>query len=237
MKKIAIFSDIHGNLQALESILKDIDNDKFDEVICLGDIIGFGPNSKECLDLIMDSTIKMVKGNHEIYQLNESIFENLSSIDQKHHNYVKKSLNEEEINFIDKLPMSREELIEGSLFTFCHFLLNESKDYFQSLEILSDDRIFESAKEYESDYMFVGHSHDDFQISNGSLLTCPGSCGCRKNDETFYTIVEVNGRSVKITKKEVKYDRKMFEKAVKEKDYPNREAIAKDFFGIDLSKK
>ena len=69
MKKIAIFSDIHGNLQALKSIIEDIDKENFDEVICLGDIVGVGPNPKECLDLIMDSKIKMVKGNHEIYQI------------------------------------------------------------------------------------------------------------------------------------------------------------------------
>ena len=65
MKRIAIFSDIHGNLQALESILSDIERNSIDEIIYLGDIIGFGPNPKECLDLIMKSRVKMVKGNQK----------------------------------------------------------------------------------------------------------------------------------------------------------------------------
>ena len=44
--KVAIFSDIHGNLEALEAILEDIKKNQFDEVICLGDVIGIGPSPK-----------------------------------------------------------------------------------------------------------------------------------------------------------------------------------------------
>ena len=58
--KIAIFSDIHGNLQALESIAKDIKEKQINSVYCLGDVIGIGPNPKECLDLIIDNSINMV---------------------------------------------------------------------------------------------------------------------------------------------------------------------------------
>ena len=45
--KIAVFSDVHGNYQATKAILDDIKNNNYDEVICLGDIIGIGPKSKE----------------------------------------------------------------------------------------------------------------------------------------------------------------------------------------------
>ena len=59
MKKlVAIITDIHGNLEALEAILKDIKTQEIDEVICLGDTIGIGPNSKECIDLLMENNVK-----------------------------------------------------------------------------------------------------------------------------------------------------------------------------------
>ena len=45
-KRIALISDIHGNLEALESILEDIKTKNIDEIICLGDTIAIGPNSK-----------------------------------------------------------------------------------------------------------------------------------------------------------------------------------------------
>ena len=60
----AILSDIHGNLEALEAVLADIQSREIDEVICLGDIIGYGPNPRECLDMIKDADLHIC-GNHE----------------------------------------------------------------------------------------------------------------------------------------------------------------------------
>lgn len=235
MKKIAIFSDIHGNLQALNSIVEDIDKDNFDEVIFLGDVVGAGPNPKECLDILMDSNIKVVKGNHEIYQTDYDLSNNLLSLNEiEHRNWIHDQLNEEEIKYLKNLPMEYEELIYGKLFNFSHFFLNNSKNYFESLNILGDKRVFNTFRKIENDYMFIGHSHSPFQINNTSLLTCVGSSGCRKNNSTFYTILEVDSNDVRITKKEIVYDRKAFEKEIKNKDYPDRERVADIFFGIKI---
>ena len=232
MKRIAVFSDIHGNLEALESILNDIERNNIDEVIYLGDVIGIGPNPKECLDLIMDSRIKMVKGNHEIYQLNDDLYYNhLTDGEKAHRDWVKAQLDQKELDYIANLPMTIEELIDGKLFVFSHFFFDDSKEYFQPLNILGDKRIFEVAKSLETDYMFFGHSHDAFQINNDGLFTCVGSSGCTKKNVTFYTIVEVEDKSVRITKKEIVYDRKTFEKKMKE-DYPDIERIKPIFFGL-----
>ncbi len=235
MKKIAIFSDIHGNFQALTSIMNDIRSDQFDDVFFLGDMVGFGPNPKECVELLKNANINIVKGNHEIYQTNDKIANKLlTEIELKHKEWIRNELDDEDFNYIKKLPMSKEKLIEGKLYTFSHFFINSTKDYYEGLPILSSDKQYEVAKKVETDYMFFGHSHDPFQISNGSLFTCVGSSGCRKDDKTFYTILEINKKSVKIYKKELKYDRDKFEKELKKKDYPNREEVADKFFGIKI---
>ncbi len=62
--KRAIVSDIHGNLEALQSVLKDAECEGVEEVYCLGDIVGYGPNPCDCLDLVMDFTA-CVLGNHD----------------------------------------------------------------------------------------------------------------------------------------------------------------------------
>ena len=233
MKRIAVFSDIHGNLEALEAILNDIERNNIDEVIYLGDVIGFGPNPKECLDLIMDSRIKMVRGNHEIYQFNDDLYYNHLTEDERHHrDWIKNQLNEKEKDFINNVPMTIEELVDGKLFTFSHFFFNEDKTYFQPLNILGDKRIFDVAKSLETDYMFFGHSHDAFQIDNDGLFTCVGSSGCTNKNITFYTIIEVVDKSVKITKKDIIYDRKTFEKKIKNDDYPDIERIRTTYFGL-----
>ena len=51
----ALISDIHGNLEALVAVLDDIASQRIDEIFCLGDIVGYGPNPRECIDRVMDS--------------------------------------------------------------------------------------------------------------------------------------------------------------------------------------
>lgn len=238
MKRIAVFSDIHGNLQALKCILKDIEKEKIDneDVYYLGDIIGFGPCPKECLDLLIKSKFKAVKGNHEIYQVDNRIKNALLSDNEKsHRDWVRSQLNKEELEYIKNLPMSIEELIYGQLFTFSHFFLNKKSNYFESLTILNDNTAYDVANAIETDYMFIGHCHDDFQIHSERLVTCGGSSGCTVDQSTFYLIVEIEGYNIKIIRKELNYDRKAFERDLLKKDYPERNTLAENFFGIKIT--
>jgi diadenosine tetraphosphatase ApaH/serine/threonine PP2A family protein phosphatase len=60
----AIISDIHSNLEALQAVLRDIEKQKVEEIYCLGDVIGYGPNPRECVDLIMKCKLVLL-GNHD----------------------------------------------------------------------------------------------------------------------------------------------------------------------------
>jgi predicted phosphodiesterase len=61
----AVISDIHSNLEALTTVLADIEKRGIKTIYCLGDVIGYGPNPKECLDLIIEETKWCVLGNHD----------------------------------------------------------------------------------------------------------------------------------------------------------------------------
>lgn len=60
----ALISDIHGNLEALEAVLADIRAKDITEIFCLGDIVGYGPNPCECIDLVMELD-RCLLGNHD----------------------------------------------------------------------------------------------------------------------------------------------------------------------------
>ena len=62
--KRALISDIHSNLEALEAVLADIRSQGITEIFCLGDIIGYGPNPRECIDLVMKCQMCLL-GNHD----------------------------------------------------------------------------------------------------------------------------------------------------------------------------
>jgi predicted phosphodiesterase len=65
--RYAVIADIHGNLEALQVVLEDIKEQKCTHVVCLGDVVGYGANPKECLDIIRGMNIPVVKGNHDEY--------------------------------------------------------------------------------------------------------------------------------------------------------------------------
>ncbi len=63
--KLALISDIHGNLEALNEVLTDIRQQNVSDVFCLGDIIGYGPNPCECLDQVIKNARITILGNHD----------------------------------------------------------------------------------------------------------------------------------------------------------------------------
>lgn len=64
-KSFAIISDIHSNLEALQAVLGDIEDRGIKDIVCLGDVVGYGPNPKECLDLVRQRCRATLMGNHD----------------------------------------------------------------------------------------------------------------------------------------------------------------------------
>ena len=62
--KRALISDLHSNIEALDSVLADIRAEGIDEVLCLGDLVGYGPNPREVIDRVMDCKVCLL-GNHD----------------------------------------------------------------------------------------------------------------------------------------------------------------------------
>ena len=63
--RIAVISDIHANLEALTKALQIIDDQKPDEIVCLGDVVGYGPDPNPCVDLIRERSKVVLMGNHD----------------------------------------------------------------------------------------------------------------------------------------------------------------------------
>ncbi|MCC7205363.1 MAG: metallophosphoesterase family protein [Phycisphaeraceae bacterium] len=76
---IAIISDIHGNVDALQTVLADIEGRGISTIVCLGDMIGYGPNPRECLDLVMQKCAWALMGNHDFAVMYEPTSFNTSA--------------------------------------------------------------------------------------------------------------------------------------------------------------
>ncbi len=75
MPRIAIISDIHGNMSALTNVLKDIEAQKVDKIYCLGDVVGYGPEPVEAMKMVIDvcELGKVICGNHDHASIHEPI--------------------------------------------------------------------------------------------------------------------------------------------------------------------
>jgi len=101
--KYAIIADIHANLEALEAVLKDIKEQNCTHYACLGDVVGYNANPKECLDIIREMDMPCVKGNHDEYCSAEGNTEGFNPYAAEAVNWTRKQLNEDDRKWLRDL--------------------------------------------------------------------------------------------------------------------------------------
>ena len=236
--RLAVFSDIHGNVEALNAIMSDIKKNKIDKIICLGDSIGIGPNSKECLDVLINNKVETVLGNYELYflygtDIDDKMPENVKS----HHAWIKSLITEQQKIFLKKLKLTISLNIDNKNFLFEHFPIlskTNGKYPFEDSQILKDNRIRGKYEHSNFDFIFFGHEHNAAKyVVNDKKIINVGSSGLVKSDETFYTIIDTSEK-VFVKKVFVKFDREKFNESIRNVSYPDREVLAEFFFGLKI---
>lgn len=117
MERIAVISDIHGNMPALDAVLEDINNRNIARIFCLGDLAGKGPSSAETVDKIIKSCEVVIKGNWEYYLTELGGSEMLE--------WHQKKLGIERLSYLKELPMYKEFYLSGRLMRLCHASPND----------------------------------------------------------------------------------------------------------------
>ncbi|MEM7783221.1 MAG: metallophosphoesterase family protein [Planctomycetota bacterium] len=159
MSKRAILSDIHGNLEALKAVLADIEDQGISEIYCLGDIIGYGPNPRECIDVCRDFQMTLL-GNHD----NGALFdpEGFSSGAEKAIFWTRGQLEDSSINgatdrwnFLATLPRTHR---EGD-FLFVHGSPRSPLNEYVFPEDIYNQRKIERIFGFIQKWCFQGHTH------------------------------------------------------------------------------
>lgn len=177
--KIAVLSDIHGNHFALQTVLNRAKLEKVDQLLILGDFIGYYYHPDKVLELIQDWTFHAVKGNHE--RILKGIIDgdiSLESIAEKYgsgHEHALKKLSKKQIDFLLNLPQSLSVEINGCVFQLCHGSPMDPDQY------IYPDTSAETLQQCNVDhanFVLIGHSHYQFFYRNtNSTLVNVGSVG------------------------------------------------------------
>lgn len=156
---LAILSDIHGNLEALEAVLADIKGRGVQRIGCLGDVIGYGPNPRECLDLVRDFEFCLL-GNHDQAALFDP--EGFSQNAERAAFWTRQQLsaaddpkNLERLQFLAVLP--RVLLVDGM--TFVHGSVRAPLNEYVFPEDIYNERKIQKIFAMIPRYCFQGHTH------------------------------------------------------------------------------
>ena len=105
--KLALISDIHGNLEALTAVLEDIGRQSVDHVHCLGDVIGYGSDPVACLNLVNKNCSIKLMGNHEYVVLGLESMEYYTYVAQTAAEWTRQQLSDYELSFLRDFEMER----------------------------------------------------------------------------------------------------------------------------------
>lgn len=177
--KIAVFSDIHGNLKALKEVLEQIKVKNVDLTVFLGDIFQRGYEEIECLELLKDSEIVCLKGNCELYmQYGVDIDPDVEYL-RDYYDETRKKLTSEHMQFIREMPLFYESECNGHKIHFSHFLfsdINAAYPYFQLSDLKNGvfDKACESEDVTKYELVVIGHCHQNFVKGNVVSVSASG---------------------------------------------------------------
>ncbi len=157
----AIISDIHANIEALEAVLADIASRGISDIMCLGDIVGYGPSPNECIDLIHRNCKTVLMGNHDAAALDSLFTQNFNINAKIAIEWTSRVLTQESKSFLANLPMSH--VVNNA--TFVHATPYEPRMWYY---ITSIEEAAFNFQFFSSQYCFVGHTHIPVIISMSS---------------------------------------------------------------------
>ncbi|MEM7261558.1 MAG: metallophosphoesterase family protein [Planctomycetota bacterium] len=150
--RYAILSDIHGNLDALESVLEDAKAAGIDHFVCLGDIVGYGPQPEECLQLIRKHNATIVAGNHDFAVADRIDISTFNVYAREATLWTRDHLGSDSLRFLAELPLVSE--LDG--FTAVHGTLH-TPELFDYIQTSYDAHL--SMQEMNQPLCVIGHSH------------------------------------------------------------------------------
>lgn len=226
--KIAVISDIHGNIYALMRALEDIEDNKVDTIICLGDLVGYGPHPNEVISMIKRRNILCLKGNYDASVVDGSytyIREN--SINSFSLPWTVDELRAANKFYLNSLPTSLTLEFEDKKILFLHGSPNAINEYL----LEGNDNTASIMENLKEDALVCAHTHiPSIKKFGNKLFINDGSIGKPKigRPNPTYCLIEVEkNKPIKAEIKEITYEVKRIVKDMTMLKFP--ESLIRSF--------
>lgn len=202
--KVAVLSDIHGNLPALEAVLNDFP--LVNACICCGDLVGYYPDAEEVCNILRELTTFIIRGNHDAY-VSGALFPALEKKDTYKTEWTRANLSEKNLSWLVALPVEMNFSWDGS-----RILMRHASPWDEDTYLFPNSIRLSEIHLGENEFLFLGHTHRPMwiQAGNGMILN-PGSVGQPRdwNPLASYAIFDTASRSVEMRR--VKYNVSAFQ--------------------------
>jgi len=190
--KILVISDLHANLGALEVVMQE----GFDRLICLGDLVGYGPAPNEVIRFVREHVSVAIRGNHDnalVLDVDCQCSPANKALAEATLAYHRTILESENLTWLRTLPTSAEFKLDGYRFAVFHAKPHDHLYGYEITPDLSDEELRGEIEGVRADFILLGHTHLPMVRGIGSrVVVNPGSVGQPRdgNPEASYAIIE-----------------------------------------------
>lgn len=228
--KIAVISDIHANLIALQEVLKDIEKENCDKIFCLGDLVLAGPQPKETLDFIKEQDWTIIQGNTDklIADFNDEIYQYMQQSFPVMANSIVEDIKIVDREYLSLLPPQTETAVDGVSILLVHGSPRyNNEDITPGMPIGTIEKIIEGTT---ADLILCGHTHVPcgYQTNTKQTVVNVGSVGRPMTPKPMacYAIVETSNGAFTVRHKFINYDRETAAQQVRERGFEGAEQLA-----------
>ncbi len=235
--RVAVISDIHGNMQALDTVLDDIKNEKCERIFCLGDLAMAGPEPARAIELIKklfdEGKLELIQGNtDEMIGSYDKFGEKVKSVFPIMGNALEndvKIIPENLKEFLKNLPKQKQLTVEGINVLLVHGSPRRNDE--NILPGLPIEQVEEIVAGTDVDLIFCGHTHIPcgYQTINKQTIVNDGSVGrpFTQNPQACYVIVEFLNGMFEVKHKFLDYDRKKASEILAQRTFDGADKLAK----------
>lgn len=232
--RVAVLSDIHGNVQALESVMKDVKENHCEKVFCLGDLAMAGPQPVDIIDFVKEqNNWVVIQGNTDkmIADFSEELLENVKNSFPVMGNALADDvvvIKEEQKSFLAELPPKMELVLEGVKVLLVHGSpRRNNEDILPDMPLSVIEEMLECT---DADLIFCGHTHvpAGYQTNKKQTVVNVGSVGRPMTPEPLacYVIADFSDGTFSIEHRFVKYNTEEAAKVMSSRNFLGADKLA-----------
>jgi len=168
--RYGVLADIHGNLHALRAVLGALGREGIDRYLIAGDLVGYGPNPNECVELVAGLDAVCIAGNHDLIALDRLSDERCPEIARRSLRWTRGVLDEDARAFLDSLPLRA--TAPGGI-VMAHGSLDDPQEYTRRPQQAIPQLTRLSQEAPDAHILLLGHTHRSwaFGLGSGAMST------------------------------------------------------------------